>query len=408
MVASLIVLGLLVLALGASLAYVLSELRRAPRGPVTLPIAPSSVARSSDARGLIEATARQTAEAVLAIEEGADERARDVLLGAMERCVATVVAQSTTVTVALTSDDLKGRIIGREGRNLAALERATGVDVLIADDAPTVTLSSLDPLRREVARRALVSLLSEGRMQPARIEAVVAAEREAMEESLPGLGAEAAKRAGVDPKPKPVMAAMGVLAFRSSASQNVLEHSVQCAELAATIAGQLGVAPQLAARAAFLHDIGKGLEPEWGAAHAEAGAAFLKAHNEPETVCEAVRAHHDERAPDALSAVVRVADAVSGSRPGARRGDAEAFLQRVQALEAIARSEPGVADAYAVHAGRELRVVVQSDAVDDMGARELSVRIAEAIAQHPETRGRVLVTVIRETRHEAWTPPQVP
>ena len=144
------------------------------------------------------------------------------------------------------------------------------------------------------------------------------------------------------------------------------------------------------------------------AAHAEAGAAFLKAHNEPETVCEAVRAHHDERAPDALSAVVRVADAVSGSRPGARRGDAEAFLQRVQALEAIARSEPGVADAYAVHAGRELRVVVQSDAVDDLGARELSVRIAEGIAQHPETRGRVLVTVIRETRHEAWTPPQVP
>ncbi len=389
-----------VVGLAGCLAYVLGT-RRSPRvAPDPPPAAPAED---------LQPAARQLADRALrAIEEDAEARAREVLVAAMERCAVAVVAASATVTIALASEDLKGRIIGREGRNLAALERAAGVDVLIADDACAVTLSALDPVRREVARRALVALLAEGRMQPARIEAVVAAERAGLEASLPVLGADAARRAGVTAEPREVMLAMGALSLRHSASQNVLEHSVQCAEIAAAIAGDLGCDPPAAARAAFLHDVGKGLDAAWGAAHAEAGAAFLRAQGEPEAVCEAVRAHHDERAPDVLSAIVRVADAISGARPGARRPDAEAFQRRVGAIEDLASSEPGVADAYAVHAGRELRVVVRADVLDDAGARELSVRIARRVSEHPETRGRVLVTVIRETRHEAWSPPRVP
>lgn len=400
-----VALVLLTVVLAVTVAALIAVGRRRPPDPVPAPV--EDVGQPV-ARDLAQATRGAEVERLRAIEAEADARAAAIVLAAMERCAATVVAESAVVSIALASEDLKGRIIGREGRNLAAFERAAGVDVLVADDAPTVTLSSLDPVRREVARRALVALLAEGRMQPARIESVVAAEREAMDNSLPRLGQDAAKRAGVAPSPEPVMAAMGALAFRSSASQNVLEHSVQCAELAATIAAEIGADPRLASRAAFLHDIGKGLEAKWGAAHAEAGAAFLRSHGEPDALCEAVRTHHDERAPDALSAIVRVADAVSGARPGARRVDAEGFLQRVRALEDVASAEPGVADAYAVQAGRELRVVVRSDVVDELGARDLSMRIAEAIGKHPETRGRVLVTVIRETRHEAWTPPQVP
>lgn len=416
-----LVLGLTLLAaagLGFLLALVIA--RRAPRarrsakadaggsergetggrqgGDVSGPYAPpeSSVQAQFDAR-------------LRAMRDDAEDQARRTLLAAMERTAAAVTFETTQVTVTLASDDLKGRIIGREGRNLRSFEQVAGVELLLEDDSPNVTISCLDPVRREIARRTLEALLGDGKIQPSRIEEVHARLRASFEEELPEVGQAAARRARVGALSPAVAKALGALRYRTSASQNVLEHSIECADLAARIASEIRADEAIARRAALLHDLGKGLSDEWPGSHAVAGAAFLRAADEAEAVCHAVEAHHDDVEPrTAEAAVVRIADAVSGSRPGARKPDAEAFLKRVASLEQVARSEPGVLDAYAIRAGRELRVVVRSDAVAEEEAQSLAGRLAARLGDQPEFRGPVDVVVVRETRHRATAEREVP
>ncbi|MCB8932446.1 MAG: HD domain-containing protein [Fimbriimonadaceae bacterium] len=359
---------------------------------------------------LDEAAFRGQLEArVQALEQEADQRARRTLLAAIERVAVPVTAESVQAVVPLASEDLKGRIIGREGRNLRSFEQVAGVELLVEEGSPSVAISCLDPVRREIARRTLEALLEEGKIQPARIEETHGRTRAAFERELPDIGREAARRAGVGGLPPSTLKVLGALRYRSSASQNVLEHSIECADLAARLAAEVGADPDVARRAALLHDLGKALGEEWPGPHAVAGAAFLRSAGESDRVCHAVEAHHSDVEPKtAEAAVVRIADAVSSSRPGARKQDLEAFLERIAALEAVARAEPGVQDAYALRAGRELRVVVEPDAVGEREAEGLARRVAALLGDQPEFRGPVDVVVVRETRHRAIADGEVP
>ncbi|MBI5386880.1 MAG: ribonuclease Y [Verrucomicrobia bacterium] len=329
----------------------------------------------------------------------AEDKARHILATAIQRYAGDYTSEATTTSVELPSDELKGRIIGRDGRNIRAFEAATGVTVLIDDTPNAVVLSTFDPIRREVARTAMERLLADGRIHPTRIEEVVGKAKQEMEESMVRFGEEAVVRVGVPPLHQELLRLLGALRFRYSYSQNVLDHSVEVAQLTGLLASELGLDATLAKRIGLLHDIGKAVDQEIEGAHALVGAEVVKRYGEPEVVCNAIAAHHnDVPFTSPLGILVNAADTISASRPGARSETMEVYLKRVEELEKIGMGYPGVDKVYAVQAGRELRVFVQPDRVNDEEAYVLARSLARRIESAMHYPGQIRVTVMRETR----------
>jgi ribonucrease Y len=329
----------------------------------------------------------------------AERRVRSILSVAMQRLAASHAAETTVSVVQLPSDDMKGRIIGREGRNIRALENLTGVDFIIDDTPNAVVLSAFDGVRREIARMTLEKLLQDGRIHPARIEETYYQAKSELESHIAEAGEQAVFDAdvqGLDPEMTKIL---GRLKFRTSYGQNVLAHSVECAQLAAMMAHELGASPKTARRAALLHDIGKAVSHEIEGPHALVGGDLARRHGEPEAVAHAMEAHHNEVEPQTVEAViVQAADALSGARPGARGESLEQYVKRLRELEQIATRHDGVDKVYAMQAGREIRVIVQPDTISDDAATLLSHEIAREIEQELEYPGQIKVTVIRESR----------
>src|SRR4051794_19719355 len=329
----------------------------------------------------------------------AERRVRSILSVAMQRLAASHAAETTVSVVQLPSDDMKGRIIGREGRNIRALENLTGVDFIIDDTPNAVVLSAFDGVRREIARMTLEKLLQDGRIHPARIEETFYQAKSELEGHIVELGEAAVFEAdvhGLDPE---LVKLLGRLRFRTSYGQNVLAHSVECAQLAAMMAHELGASPKTARRAALLHDIGKAVSHEIEGPHALVGGDLVRRHGEPEAVAHAMEAHHNEVEPQTVEAViVQAADALSGARPGARGEPLEQYVKRLRALDPTPTRHTGVDKVYAMQAGREIRVIVAPDHIDDDGAIALSRDIAREIEKELEYPGQIKVTVIRESR----------
>jgi ribonuclease Y len=331
--------------------------------------------------------------------ETAGVRAQQIIADAIQRSAAEHAIETTVSVVDLPSDDLKGRIIGREGRNIRALETATGVELIVDDTPGAIILSSFDPFRREVARQAIERLIADGRIHPARIEEVVEKVKAEMEESVRREGETAAFDLGLFDLHPEVLRLMGRLKFRTSYGQNVLNHSKEVAFLAGIMAKEIGLNGHVAARAAFLHDIGKAIDRDLQGTHLELGLEFLRKHGESEPVLQAVAAHHmDIDWPSLEAMIVQAADAISAARPGARRDILESYVKRLEKLEGIADSFQGVSKSFALQAGREIRIMVESDHVSDEETVWLSKDIARRIENELEYPGQIKVTVIRETR----------
>ncbi|HXG40757.1 MAG TPA: ribonuclease Y, partial [Candidatus Limnocylindrales bacterium] len=331
--------------------------------------------------------------------EEADERAREIILTAMQRIAAEHTAEHTVSVVHLPNDEMKGRIIGREGRNIRALEQATGVDLIIDDTPETVVISGFDPVRREIARIALTKLISDGRIHPGRIEEVVAKARAEVDLVIRQAGEQAAYEAGVPGLSPELLRLLGRLKYRTSYGQNVLLHSVETSRLAAIIAAELGADVHLAKVGGLLHDIGKAVDHEVEGPHAAIGAQIAQRHNLPFRVVNAIAAHHQEVEYACLEApIVQVADAISASRPGARGETMETYVKRLEDLQTIANSFPGVERSFAVQAGREVRILVRPEEIDDLEASRLAREIVRKIEEQLTYPGQIKVTVIRETR----------
>ena len=329
----------------------------------------------------------------------AEAEARRIVATALQRYAATHTFETTTATVALTSEDMKGRIIGREGRNIRAFEAATGITVLVDDTPNAVVLSGFDPVRREVARQAMERLILDGRIHPVRIEEVVAAVNSEMDGFILRAGTEAVYRAGLPPMATEVARTLGKLRFRHSYSQNVLEHSLEVAHLCGLMAAELGEDISAAKRSGLLHDIGKAMGHEMEGPHALVGAEFLKREGESPDIVNAVASHHDEVPHENLLGVlVSAADAISASRPGARSESMTTYIKRLENLEQIALSFTGVEKAFAVQAGRELRVVVRPDDIDYGAAHQLARSMARKIEEDLVYPGQIRITVVREKR----------
>ena len=329
----------------------------------------------------------------------AEDQARRIITLAIQRYAGEHTFETTTATVALTGDDIKGRIIGREGRNIRAFEAATGVTVLIDDTPNAVVLSGFDPVRREIARESMERLILDGRIHPTRIEEVVAKVSQEMEETILRSGEEAVSKVGLPPMPVEIIKVLGRLRFRLSFSQNILAHSIEVAQLMGLMAAELGLDTTAAKRAGLLHDIGKALSHEIEGAHAIVGADFIKRHGESDDVVNGVASHHDEVPhTNPLGILVSAADAISASRPGARSESMTTYLKRLEDLEKLGLAFPGVEKCYAVQAGRELRVMVQPDAINDEQAFALARNITRKIEEDLQYPGQIRVTVIRETR----------
>lgn len=331
--------------------------------------------------------------------EEANEKAREIVLTAMQRIAADHTAEHTVTVIHLPNDEMKGRIIGREGRNIRALEQATGCDLIIDDTPETVVVSGFDPIRREIARLALTKLIADGRIHPGRIEDVVAKARAEVELVVRQAGEQAAYDAGVPGLPPELIRLLGRLKFRTSYGQNVLLHSVETSRLAAIIAAELGADVSAAKAGGLLHDIGKAVDHEVEGAHAAIGAQIAQRHNLPFKVVNGIAAHHQEVEYACLEApIVQVADAISASRPGARGETVETYLKRLEELQAIANSFAGVERSFAVQAGREVRILVRPDEIDDLSATRLARDIVRKIEETLTYPGQIKVTVIRETR----------
>ena len=329
----------------------------------------------------------------------AERKAKKVVLDVIERHVGDYTTEATTAVVELPSEDMKGRIIGREGRNIRAFEGTTGVDLIVDETPEAVVISCFDPVRRETARLTLMNLMLDGRIHPGRIEELHEKATQEVERMIREAGERAAERVGIASLPAKVVETMGRLRFRTSYAQNVLDHSVEVSKLAGALAHELGLNAEVAKRAGFLHDIGKALGPEWEGPHALTGMEFLRSQDEKEPILHVVGAHHHDLEPATPEAVlVIVADTLSAARPGARRENLENHIKRLTSLEAIANSFPGVDRAYAVQAGREVRLIVRPETVDDLGARRLALQVAKKIEGELEYPGQIKVTVIRETR----------
>ena len=333
----------------------------------------------------------------------AERRARNILSVAMQRLAARHAGESTTRLVELPSDEMKGRIIGRDGRNIRALEKLMGVDIIIDETPSAVMLSSFDGVRREIARLTLERLIADGRINPALIEEQYELARAEIEQRIVEEGERAALEArvqGLDPE---LVQLLGQLKFRTSYGQNVLDHLVECTHLAGMIAAELGASVDTARRAALLHDIGKAVTHEVEGPHAQVGANLARRHGEPEAVAHAMEAHHNEIEPRTVEAViVQIADALSGARPGARGDSLEEYVERLRDLEEIATRHEGVERVYAMRAGREVRVIVDPGKVDDEQAALISHQIAGAIEKEMEYPGQIKITVIRESRTTSY------
>jgi ribonuclease Y len=332
-------------------------------------------------------------------KENSEKEARRIITIAIERYASDQVSEITTSTVNLPNDEMKGRIIGREGRNIRALEAATGVNILIDDTPEVVVISGFDPMRREIARVTLERLMADGRIHPSRIEEVVAKVKEELDETIMAAGEAAIYELGLQGIAPELVRTLGRLKYRHSFAQNVLRHSVEMAHLMGMMAGELGLDPAIAKRVGLFHDIGKALDHAIEGSHAIIGADLLRKHGEPAVVYNAVAAHHGEVEAESLySILATAADAMSASRPGARSETTEIYLKRLEKLEAIAGSFRGVEKSYAMQAGREIRVIVEPTKIDDAEAMQMARNISKQIEQELQYPGQIKVTVVRETR----------
>jgi len=368
----------------------------------------TGLSRESAERMLLERLEKELAEEMAAkirqqedrLKQHAEGRARDILATSIQRYAAQHTADTTVSTVDIPSDDMKGRIIGREGRNIRTFEKATGVDVIVDDTPGVVIVSAFDNVRRETARLALIKLIGDGRIHPTRIEEVVAETQMEMEKHISDLGQAAVMEADVAMPHEKIVHLLGRLRFRTSYSQNVLRHSLEVAHLCGLMAAELGLNPQLARRCGLLHDVGKAADHEMEGGHPKVGAELAKRYGETsKEVLHAIAGHHDDVTVDNIYTVlVAAADAISASRPGARRETLEKYVKRLENLEAVACGFPAVEHAYAIQAGRELRVIVNSSRATDAEAVTVCREIARAIEQQLDYPGEIKVTVIRETR----------
>lgn len=333
------------------------------------------------------------------LKETLDERAKDILTSAIQRLAVPTANELTTSTIAIASEELKGKIIGKEGRNIRTFERASGVELLVDEAPDTIVVSCYDPVRRAIAVRALESLLKDGRIQPAKIEEEVEKAKVAIHEIIKEKGSQAVYECGVftlDPK---VIAILGRLHFRTSYGQNVLQHSIEMAHLAGMLADEIGADTYIAKAGALVHDIGKALDHEFEGTHIEIGVKVLRRFGTDERIISAMKSHHDDYPHESLEAViVQTADMISGSRPGARRDNAETYLKRLSELEGLAGRFKGVEKAYALQAGREVRIFVHPENVSDFEAKSMARAIALSIEQELRYPGQIKVTIIRETR----------
>ena len=331
-------------------------------------------------------------------EEG-EKRARKLIADSVQRVATENVAEFTTSLVPLPNEEMKGRIVGRNGRNIRAFEQAAGVDVIVDDTPEAVTISCFEPVRREIARRALSRLILDGRIHPAHIEKVLEDERKAVDKVIIEAGEQATFDAGVTGLHPEVMHMMGRLKYRTSYGQNQLAHAVEVAKLAGILASELGANEEVARQAGFLHDLGKAMDHNQEGTHALLGAEFAKRYGVRAQVVNAIAAHHHEVEQESVEAVIaESADAISGARPGARREDLEAYIKRIRILEEMATAFKGVQQAYAIQAGREVRIIVKPDEIDDLEATRLARDIAKKIEETMQYPGQIRVTVIRETR----------
>ncbi len=329
----------------------------------------------------------------------ADKVARDIIVTSIQRLATEVSGETTTASVSLPSDEMKGRIIGREGRNIRTLETLTGVDIIIDDTPEAVVISCFDPVRKEIARVALERLVQDGRIHPARIEEMVNKVSKEVGRIIVDEGEKVVFDLGFHNMGPELVRALGRLHFRTSYGQNVLLHSKEVAILAGMIASEVGADPEIAKRGGLLHDIGKGAETESDANHAELGAEIVKRLGEDPRVVNCVLAHHNDTEPSCIEAIiVQIADAISAARPGARRESLDNYIKRLESLESIAKSFDGVDNAFAIQAGRELRIMVNSEKVSDEDAKKIAVGIAERIEAELRYPGKIKVTIIRETR----------
>ncbi len=338
---------------------------------------------------LIEQEAQRTAE----------KKSREVLISTIQRIATEVSSEVSVTTVSLPNDEMKGRIIGREGRNIRTLETLTGVDIIIDDTPEAVVVSCFDPIRKEIARVSLDRLISDGRIHPARIEEIVQKVTKEISQTIYEEGERVLFELGIHGMSPEGVRALGRLHFRTSYGQNVLNHSKEVAIIAAALASEVGANIELAKRSALLHDIGKGVETSGDGSHVEAGMELARKLGEDSKIINAVGAHHNDIEPESLEAViVQIADAISAARPGARRETLDNYLKRLESLEKISEGFEGVDKAYAIQAGREVRILVNNEAVDDVEAKELAKKIAKKIEGELKYPGRIKVTIIRETR----------
>lgn len=335
----------------------------------------------------------------IAGNERLEQRAREILTTSVHRLGNSVVSDVLATTISLPNDEIKGKIIGKEGRNIRAFERATGVDVIVDDTPGTITLSSYDPIRRQIARIALENLILDGRIQPAKIEEAVTKAGAEINTIIKKKGSDAAYEARVPDLDPKLLMILGRLYFRTSYGQNVLDHSVEVAHLAGMLAEELGADPAVARAGGLMHDIGKAVDHEVTGTHVEIGRRILQKFGVGERVVKAMQAHHEEypyETPESM--IVQVADAISGGRPGARRDSVENYIKRLEELEAIANNMSGVEKSYAIAAGREIRVIVKPEELTDLEARKLARDIADKIESELQYPGEIKVSVIRETR----------